>query len=68
LSATSETFRVPSFDEFQRIAALEEKAKEYDHDIEMLQLKFMPIFTDFGRLLGEVSTVQSTKLSNSPFL
>jgi archaellum component FlaC len=42
-----------------RIAALEEKANEHDHDVEVLQNKVTQLSTDFGRLVSEVSSLRS---------
>jgi hypothetical protein len=42
-----------------RIAALEEKAKQHDGAIAVLQNKFTQLSTDFGRFAGEVSALPS---------
>jgi phosphopantetheinyl transferase (holo-ACP synthase) len=42
-----------------RIAALEEKAQQHDHDTEVLQDKLTQLSTDFERLVGEVSALRS---------
>jgi hypothetical protein len=42
-----------------RIAALEEKSNQHDHDIEVLQHEVTQLSTDFGRLVGEVSALRS---------
>jgi hypothetical protein len=42
-----------------RIAALEEKANQHDHDIEVFQSEIEKLSTFFGRLVGEVSALRS---------
>jgi hypothetical protein len=42
-----------------RIAALEEKAKQHDSAIAVLQNKFTQLSTDFGRFSGKVSALPS---------
>jgi hypothetical protein len=43
----------------RRIAALEEKSNQHSHVIVMLQDKVTQLSTDFGRLVGEVSSLRS---------
>jgi hypothetical protein len=42
-----------------RIAFLEETTNQHDHDIELLHTKVIQLSTDFGRLVGEVSSLRS---------
>jgi hypothetical protein len=43
----------------ERIAALQEKANQHDRDLVVLQSKVTQLPTDFDRLVGEVSALQS---------
>jgi hypothetical protein len=43
----------------ERIAALEENANQHSHVIAILQNKVTQFSTDFGRLVGEVSSLRS---------
>jgi hypothetical protein len=46
-----------------RIAFLEEKTNQHDHDIAMLQTEVRQLSTDFERLVGEVSALRSAAMS-----
>jgi hypothetical protein len=46
-----------------RIAFLEEKLNQHDHDIAILQDKVTQLSTDFERLVGEVSALRSAVMS-----
>jgi hypothetical protein len=42
-----------------RIAAFEEKSNQHSHVIAILQDKVTQLSTDFGRIVGEVSSLRS---------
>jgi predicted nuclease with TOPRIM domain len=46
-----------------RIAFLEEQSNQHSHDIAILQNKVTQLSTDFERLVGEVSELQSAAMS-----
>jgi hypothetical protein len=46
-----------------RIAFLEEKLNQHDHDIAILQTEVRQLSTDFGCLVGEVSALRSALMS-----